>query len=145
MTYFTINDEHGPIPIPSGKGFGASNFCAGAQTDELIDNYTYEMHVSKVNEAFEKEYEAHTNDVKSEPLEEPKVVDVSPPVRRNFFTRTLFFICGIETLANQKEDEKEVDMDVSIDQNQYWSRIINISAIFVAAIAGFFIAFFNKY
>lgn len=66
------------------------------------------------------------------------------PLRRIFY-----FICGIESMMNQPENEQvESKIDTSLDSikvHPFWSKIINIMAALVFAISGFFIAFFNKY
>ena len=145
MTYFTINEKDGPIPIPPGKGFGASNFCSGAGLENFDESLTYEIYQASIskkpheNQAFEKEKE----DEKTEKM--TMIQDIQPEPKLPIWKRAFFFICGIETLRNQKADEPEVEPDVSIDTHPFWSNIINLVAVFVAAVGGFFIAFFNKY
>lgn len=36
-------------------------------------------------------------------------------------------------------------MDTSIDENQFWSRVCDINALIAMSLAGFVIAFFNKF
>jgi hypothetical protein len=97
--------------------------------------------LEETNLAFEKEKEANEFTENNE-----NVVTVPPPPERPpLYKRAFFFICGIETLRNQKKDEVEPEPNVSIDTDPFWSKVIDFVALFVAAVAGFFIAFFNKY
>ena len=132
-----------------GRGYGASNFCSGAGLDEIDENLTYEMYernkqtnLEQNNSAFEKEaIELNENNEKTEYV----VEDVRPEPILPFYKKAFFIICGIETLRNQKKDEVEPEPNVSIETDPFWSKVIDLVALFVAAVAGFFIAFFNKY
>ena len=135
-----------------GRGYGASNFCSGAGLDEIDENLTYEMYernkqtnLEQNNSAFEKEaIELNENNEKTEYVVED-VQTASVPEKLPFYKKAFFFICGIETLRNQKKDEVEPEPNVSIETDPFWSKVIDLVALFVAAVAGFFIAFFNKY
>ena len=92
------------------------------------------------NLAFEKEKEVEVAQNNEKNIE---INDIEAPLP--FYKKAFFYICGIETLRNQKKDEPEAAPDVSIDTHPFWSKVINFVALFVAAVAGFFVAFFNKY
>jgi hypothetical protein len=58
-----------------------------------------------------------------------------------------YFICGLESKINENNQEEieETKMDTSIDENPFWSRFCDINAIAAMSLAGFAVAFFNKY
>ena len=96
------------------------------------NNITFENRESNENET---EITVDSNESEAK-VDEPQI---------SYYKRAFFFICGIETLRNQKVDEHEDAPDVSIDTHPKWSKVLNVVALLVAATSGFVIAFFNKY
>ena len=131
MTYQSIKDPLEPIQIPSGKGYGANHFCAGADLD--LDD----------EEDDENEMTNKSPEIKNE---EKKLEIEKSTGEISIFKKCFFFICGIESSINEDEVEiEETKMDTSIDEDPYWSRICDINAIIAMSLAAFSFAFFNNY
>jgi hypothetical protein len=139
-----MNDVEEPVPIPSGKGFGRGRFCAGSDLSNRCDDA--QIAHGYDNESFEQN-----------PYDELKVQETDANLESNddnndngdgmgIFKRGLYFLCGIE--KQQKQDNVEVveeKVDVSIDEDPFWSSICDLNAILAMAAAGFAYGFFNKY
>jgi sodium/glucose cotransporter 9 len=85
-----------------------------------------------------------TKNIVEDNFESKEEVDVK---EFNVFKKAFFFICGIESQIDKNETEEieETNMDTSIDEDPFWSRVCDINAIIAMSLAGFSIAFFNKY
>lgn len=69
--------------------------------------------------------------------------------------KTIFWICGIESLLKQEElrknssdleeNNKVLKIDTSIHQDPFWSKICDINAVIAMALCGFCYGFFNKF
>ena len=70
--------------------------------------------------------------------------------------KTIFWICGIETLLKQEELKKHlsdseqntnvnVKIDTSIHQDRFWSNVCDVNAVIAMALCGFCYGFFNKF
>lgn len=61
--------------------------------------------------------------------------------------KAFFFICGIESTLKKKyqQDIAHTKMDTSINELPFWKDICNINTVISIALAGFLVAFLNKY
>lgn len=61
--------------------------------------------------------------------------------------KAFYFICGLESQINPNANDEieKTTMDTSIDEDPFWSRFCDINAIIAMSLAGFSVAFFNKY
>lgn len=71
--------------------------------------------------------------------------------------RTIFWICGIESLLKQEQlnkhasecnleiNSKKVKIDTSIHQDRFWSIVCDVNAVIAMALCGFCYGFFNKF
>ena len=117
MTYFTINDPHEPIPINEPTTKTQNNSTEKITTNELESNYF------QIEET--KQYT------------EPSKLKVA-----------LFWVCGIESsLKKDFNPDKQVkhEVDTSIDQDPFWSKICDLNAVFAIALSSFTVAFYNRY
>lgn len=136
LTYSTIYAEEEAVPIKNAKG-KCCTFCVGADLNES-DN--------------EENDKKEQKDVKTEKIEKLKLKESKPYKKPNVLKISLFWICGIEGQLKKSEDDDEVvveapppPVDTSIDENKFWSAVVDINVVIALALSGAAIAFLNKY
>jgi len=124
-----------PKPIKDAKGKCVS-FCVGADLSASEEN---------INELEEIESKSNKN-TRNNTFD---IIDQDSDKPPSKLKKAFFWICGIEKMLQQtneeNKEEKSNEIDTSIDEEPFWALICNINAVLAIALCGFCVAFFNKY
>lgn len=141
MTYFTINDREEHVQIRDAKG-DCLHFCVGADLSEPDEDKPVEDENKQEKNSVKTKKATFDLEFDDEQVKDKNQKVVSP------LKKALFWICGIESSLN-RDDLKDAaishHVDTSIDQNPFWSAVLDINAVIAMSIGGFCLAFLNKY
>jgi hypothetical protein len=144
LTHATVNDLEKHVQIPSGKGCGRYNFCAGSSLQESFTS----SRISKHSEFSFNIYDEVDHVSMPKTQLKPEVQLSHESKKQNWLKLVLFFICGIEnsTATTTKVAENiPVEADAQPTQSLLSSTICNLNAILLLSVTGFIYAFFNNY